>query len=110
MNKYKLVGIVDLFFGVLQLILSIFLPYAVFYLISRLYPSNVSDNFQFRLFSAENSYVLIILFIAIINIFLGIKSVYSSKNNIYFKFGFVAAIINFLFLGIFISLLGIKFL
>jgi len=99
MNKYKIVGIINIFIGI-----SIFLVAFSFVLIvipklSVLYtefgadtPVNISDSY---------SSIFILFTIAIVNIFFGIKGISNTQNKeTYFKYGLITAILTFLLSGI----------
>lgn len=99
MNKYKIVGIIDLLLGVPQLLMAIIFPLSVFPKLSQVYADfNVSSQPNFT-----SGYVMVVLLliISVVNLFLGIKGFIKSKQNEkYFKYGIISAVISFFLTGI----------
>jgi hypothetical protein len=105
MTKYKIVGIIDLFFGIPQFLISIIFPLSVFPKLSQMY-ADFNVNSQLNLTSG---YVvaLLIFIIAITNIFLGIKGLTISKEKEkYFKYGIISAVATFFLTGILVAILN----
>lgn len=105
-NKYKIVGIINLFFGVTNFAVSVFFPLSVFPKLSRVY-SDVNVSSQPNLTSG---YIVVILFliIAITNLFLGVKGFTGTKEKEkYFKYGIISAIATFFMTGILVAILNL---
>ena len=105
MTKYKIVGIVDLFFGIPQLLISIVFPLSVFPKLSQMY-SDFNVNSQLNLTSGY-IVVMLILIIAITNLFLGVKGFTETKEkDKYFKYGIISAVATFFLTGILVAILN----
>ena len=78
MNKYKIVGSINIFFGLVQILGSIIIPLFVMNKLTRMY-----ETFEVNLKTPSGMYVVlgIIFVVGIINIFVGIKAFNSKKGN-----------------------------
>jgi hypothetical protein len=105
MIKYKIVGIIDLFFGISQLLISIIFPLSIFPKLSQIY-ADFNVNSQLNLTSGY-IVVLLIFIIAITNILLGVKGFTMSKEKEkYFKYGIISAVATFFLTGILVAILS----
>lgn len=105
MTKYKIVGIINLFFGISLFLMSIFFLLSVFPKLSQMYADfNVSS--QLNLMSGY-IVVLLIFIIAIMNLFLGAKGLTVSKEKEkYFKYGIISIVTTFFLMGILVAILN----
>lgn len=98
MNKYKIVGIINILFGIPQLLISS-LPLFIVPKLSSLYTDfNVKSQQNFI-----SGYIVAILIfaMAMINLFLGVKGfTKSKKKEKYFKYGIISASVTFFLTGI----------
>jgi len=104
MTKYKIVGIIDLILGILQLLFSIVIPLSVFSTLRQLYYA-INTHYQMNLM---NVYVIVtlILLMAALNLFLGAKGLTGSKEKErYFKYGIISAVATLFLTGILGSIL-----
>ncbi len=104
MTKYKIVGIIDLILGILQLLFSIVIPLSVFSTLRQLYYA-INTHYQMNLM---NVYVIVtlILLMAALNLFLGAKGLTGSKEKErYFKYGIISAVTTLFLTGILGSIL-----
>lgn len=107
MTKYNIVGIINIFLGIPQLLMAVIFPLSVF-------PKHVSLYSDFYLnatpdFTSGYVAASIMLLIAITNLFLGAKGFTEKKEkNKYFKLGIVSAITTFFVTGILVVILNIS--
>lgn len=104
MIKYKIVGIIDLLLGIPQLLISIVFPLSVFPKLGQVY-SDINVNSQLNLTSGYVA-VTLILIMAILNLFIGVKGFTESKEKEkYFKYGIISAVATLFLTGILTSIM-----
>src|SRR3989344_4359158 len=106
MTKYKLVGILNFFFGFPILLLAL----SFFFVIPKLTPlysefgANTSGNISTSYLS-----VVVLLAISAVNIFFGIKGFSNTQNkDAYFNYSLITAIVTFLLSGTIVGLMVIS--
>lgn len=105
MTKYKIVGIIDLFFGISQFLISIIFPLSVFPELSKMYADfNVNSQLNF---TSGYIVVMFILIIAVTNLFLGVKGfTKTNEKDKYFRYGIISVVVTFFLTGILVAILN----
>lgn len=108
MSKYKIVAIIELFLGLLQLTSALAM---LLFVIPKL--SSVYSDFNVKA-SPINSYIalILVLLMGIVNLFFSFKLFANSKKNKeqYFKYGIISAISTFFLMGVFIGIANFSIL
>ena len=110
--KYKIVGIINLVFGIPQLFISLILPSIV---IPRLITEFNSLNLTYQSNPTINYFVSASIFIeAMINIYLGMKAFKQAvgkpnkEKDRYFRYSIISAVVTILSTGLLIGILVIN--
>ena len=104
MTKYKIVGMLNFLMGIPILLLSLSFSIFIIPKLSQLYLEFNTNNSGNIILSYI--IVLVLLIIAIANIFLGIKGFSNTqKKEIYFKYSLIMALVTFIFGGVLVGLM-----
>lgn len=107
MTKYKIIGILNFLLGIPTLLLSLSFSIFVIPKLNQLYAEFNTNNSGNVILSYI--IVLVLLIIAIANIFLGIKEFSNTqKKEIYFKYGVIMAVVAFLLGGVLTGLMTLS--
>lgn len=105
MNKYKIIGIVNLLFGASQFLISIIFPLFLFPNLIQTY-TDLNVNSEFNL-TGGYIVVLLILIIAITSLVIGVKGLTVSKEKEkYLKYGVISAVATFFLTGVLVAILN----
>ena len=106
MNKYKVVGVVNLLFGVFQIIYPLLV---IFFTLPRL--TELYSELNIQGYSFISTYLIIgfVMLIGIGNFFFGLNLISKSeKKEKYFKYALMLIIASFLFVGILFNLASLS--
>jgi membrane protein implicated in regulation of membrane protease activity len=99
MNKYKVMGLINLIFGIMLLIISPIFPSFIIPGLGEMY-EGMEIDLQLPLIGVYVATALIFVS-AIINLFVGIKGITKNNNkDKYFNYGIIAALISFFLPGV----------
>lgn len=107
MAKYKIVGIINLLLGGLQIIYPLFALLFTLPRLTRLYSEFNAEGPSFT-----TTYLVLgfVIFVGLANLFLGLK-LFSKAEGItkkYFKYGLALVIVSFLLMGLFSSIASLS--